>query len=1034
MARLDNCSDTGATPPVGDAAIAACAGKSGNRYDGTTNVLTQYTYTPAGRVASVTATSPQAASTDWTLSKPVTTMYAYDGAGRLCRVVQDAQGFTADKLACSGALPSGAASSTPIVNVSTTYTYTQEGQLESAKVPADPSVAGGIGTTSYSYDGAGHVLAQTDADGKRTTFTYDALGNKATETDSDTTGGATVAWLYDGAGRLCRRLVASSGNALGSTTSLTHPCTDTVSNTGIETRYTYDHAGNLATASDPTSGGETISAGHDNLSRPTSVTTSGGVVGSTATSYTYQDFATLNRTDPSGSYAFTLDAAGRESAMTNPLAVGASDPYTWAYGGAGDLLSLSVPTGTAGTNHLDTTGTYDQLGRLTGLSTSVTTGATHTVTTAGKAVYTYTYNAAGDQTGSTAAFATVSGDAANVGAWASGTSSYTYDPLGRISSAKIPAQTTTNTYGWNAQPQRTSLKTDTANTNSTFDAAGRPTLTTTNGTGTIQSSDGQGRLLAAPGQSYKWDNLGRLTETDDTVHVDIVGNPIVLATYAYDPLDRLVREVTTTATITYTYVGATSTIATITRSDGKNTRRVTDLHGVDLAETYTGQSMPTGPIYLGANGHGDVTWSADASGSIMSTVAYDPFGSTMKSVGVVATSAGWQSSLADSASSLYYVVARWYSPAQARFLSVDPVACSASNPSTLDRYAYGAGDPVNRADTNGRCATYAYVPEAATWCAANSPSSTATSTAAVSSAGKGHISQAAAAPAKGCVQNSVGQCVATIPAAPVSQAATTGAANNPASWAARSTERAQVLAPLAAASKIQMNIALANTTEGADFCVSYACVQATVGYNTASQVAQRQADGAKLAALFDAVAATADEENYCKAEAAYAQSDPRVQAARRAEEQARELGPISPYIDFGGLGGQSASYVLPDLTFGANWGDKQAQHMKDFNLDVRSAQDRLTFRQMIEDYVAKPDEVRSGGWSPRSPGGETDAWFVRQGEDLVVIHNDGEFWTILKSGADPNNPLYNAQWGRAIPVEPVVEVPAMDPDFPVELP
>jgi RHS repeat-associated protein len=114
------------------------------------------------------------------------------------------------------------------------------------------------------------------------------------------------------------------------------------------------------------------------------------------------------------------------------------------------------------------------------------------------------------------------------------------------------------------------------------------------------------------------------------------------------------------------------------------------------------------PTYLGRNAHGDVVWQADATGAITGTQAYDPFGTTLAGAGSISTTQAWQSSILDSATGLYYVIARWYSPSIGRFLSVDPVAGSDSSPQTLDRYAYGAGDSINRVDPDGRAAVCRY--------------------------------------------------------------------------------------------------------------------------------------------------------------------------------------------------------------------------------------------------------------------------------------------------------------------------------------
>ena len=228
------------------------------------------------------------------------------------------------------------------------------GRLTSQTQAAGPGsgAPNGLATTTYAYDGAGHVTSQIDPDGHVTTFTYDILGHKATETDPDTSGGSTVAWLYDAAGRLCRRVVAATTGALPDLTGLANPCTNTISAAAIDTRYGYDSAGNMASATDAISG-QVVTATYDGDNRPTAVTNQGGIVGAIdpGTTYGYSSGTNVTRTDPSGSYTFTLDQFGRQIAMSNPLASGGTgDAYAWTYGPSGALASATEPLGAAGTN------------------------------------------------------------------------------------------------------------------------------------------------------------------------------------------------------------------------------------------------------------------------------------------------------------------------------------------------------------------------------------------------------------------------------------------------------------------------------------------------------------------------------------------------------------------------------------------------------------------------------------------------------------------------------------------------------------
>lgn len=119
-------------------------------------------------------------------------------------------------------------------------------------------------------------------------------------------------------------------------------------------------------------------------------------------------------------------------------------------------------------------------------------------------------------------------------------------------------------------------------------------------------------------------------------------------------------------------------------------------------ELYEFDASTQVPVFIGRNAHGDLAWTTDAIGSVSASATYDPFGNMVLSAGSI-PSWRWQGSWQDPATALYYVVARWYAPTLGTFLSQDPLAGATTNPQSRDAYTYGAGDPVNRSDPDGRC-------------------------------------------------------------------------------------------------------------------------------------------------------------------------------------------------------------------------------------------------------------------------------------------------------------------------------------------
>jgi RHS repeat-associated protein len=661
------------------------------------NIDTQFSYDNVGHKVSMSAPSPSEGPTPATR---VATLYAYDVADRLCRVLENATLAPTDiaKLAnpCTDPLPVGTAITTT-QNVDSQYAYDDNGNMTGQIVPADPTLGtGATATTSYLYDAQNRLTSETDPDGNTAgasdatkaahsiTFTYDTIGNKTSETVPGPDGGTTY-YFYDTLNGLCQR-AALSPTAANSYTAPTDSCKGKVAGASIDTQFGFDRAGNQTSATDALTG-ESISSNYDLATRPLNVSDSGGAGPTSSTAYTYgsnkdsnTSWGVVTRTDPSGSYSFNTDAYGREVTLADTTAIkhaSLPNPFSWTYNAAGDVSGTTDPTGNS------TTYTHDYLGRPATVSTSRTT-ACGTGCSAYAFTYTNNYNAAGSKISATS---TIAGDPAL------GTTNYAYDPLSRLTTYTPPSASTAmaQTYGWNSMPDRTSITNGPTGSQATtaYDAASRPSGAYT--------SDDQGRITTMPGThageslTLSWDILGRLAK--------VVSSKSGTTSYTYDPLDRLETIVAPNATTVFAYVGLTDAVATST-TGSQEIVHATDLDGTELYE-YAASTTPT-PVYLQRNTHGDVTWTTNEAGAPTGNAAYDPFGTLAASSGSI-PSTRWQSSYQDDSTGLYYVVARWYSPTFGGFLSDDPLAGNAILPQGRDPYAYGSGDPVGNGDPSGQC-------------------------------------------------------------------------------------------------------------------------------------------------------------------------------------------------------------------------------------------------------------------------------------------------------------------------------------------
>jgi RHS repeat-associated protein len=110
----------------------------------------------------------------------------------------------------------------------------------------------------------------------------------------------------------------------------------------------------------------------------------------------------------------------------------------------------------------------------------------------------------------------------------------------------------------------------------------------------------------------------------------------------------------------------------------------------------------TGIIYRHGDHLGSSVLVTKASGSaealVLSRAVYAPYGGA---VAGIPPERGFNGRRRDGATGLYDYGARWYDPAMGRFLQPDSLVPDPLRPSSLNRYAYAEGGPVDRVDPSG---------------------------------------------------------------------------------------------------------------------------------------------------------------------------------------------------------------------------------------------------------------------------------------------------------------------------------------------
>jgi RHS repeat-associated protein len=91
----------------------------------------------------------------------------------------------------------------------------------------------------------------------------------------------------------------------------------------------------------------------------------------------------------------------------------------------------------------------------------------------------------------------------------------------------------------------------------------------------------------------------------------------------------------------------------------------------------------------------------NSQGVVTDTYSYDAFGELLSSTGTTVNAFLYTGEQKDDAAGLYYLRARYYNPANGRFLTSDRYQGTLELPQTQHKYAYVENDPVNKTDPLG---------------------------------------------------------------------------------------------------------------------------------------------------------------------------------------------------------------------------------------------------------------------------------------------------------------------------------------------
>lgn len=114
------------------------------------------------------------------------------------------------------------------------------------------------------------------------------------------------------------------------------------------------------------------------------------------------------------------------------------------------------------------------------------------------------------------------------------------------------------------------------------------------------------------------------------------------------------------------------------------------------------------PSFYSYDGMGSVRQLTSISGAVTDNYEYDAFGNEITHTGTTPNNYLYRGEQWDSDLGLYYLRARYYNPLTGRFVSKDPNVGDQFDPTSVHKYLYASGDPVDLLDPTGRASSVKY--------------------------------------------------------------------------------------------------------------------------------------------------------------------------------------------------------------------------------------------------------------------------------------------------------------------------------------
>ncbi|MFA7062463.1 MAG: RHS repeat-associated core domain-containing protein, partial [Pedobacter sp.] len=518
------------------------------------------------------------------------------------------------------------------------------------------------GVTSYTYDLLGNITSITDAESRVTWFDYDDLGRLVKVRDPliETPTDKATTFTYYETGQVLTRTKRSGATATYTIDNLNRPTQALYTSTAgsISESTAYDIYGNKYTMSNPD---VMYTYAYDLKNRPT--LKMDGRQGKFL-QYTYDKVGNIaTKTNYDGSTTeYRYDSANKLVAERNPDFLEVS----YQYDGAGRLLSRILSNGAM------TSYTWDDGNRLASLTNKSATGTIVNNTS-------YTRDRIGNITSQSDA---------------SGTTSFVYDPLYRLTSADYPGTANDQSFTYDKVGNRKTM------------TKGGTTVAYVVDTGNRMKEIRQSTQTGALLNSFVYDDDGNLTAkkngsgtTIQSLYYDVKGRTTSVNSnsFKYDPYNYRIYKSDSHGSQYYLLEG--EHLEAITNGTNWLAKY---FRGAVIDEIVNGFQYDTNNVWTNYTFHHDALQSvlglSGHEGSVLQTISYGPFGEKIATTGTANNNyLHFTGREEDSDSGLYNYRARIYDPTIGRFLTEDPKGFDAG----VNFYVYVQNNPVNANDPMG---------------------------------------------------------------------------------------------------------------------------------------------------------------------------------------------------------------------------------------------------------------------------------------------------------------------------------------------